>query len=196
MFFVGSVGFLVCHFQAVDSIFSLWSRIGGVVKGTPSGLGGWIPTFVTVVGVATALSTSGSFFHAIGVGASISVDNVKRVVVKSVISIPNVVGIDVQTCDETAGIRCRTGDISETGEISVKGICVLRVVCLVSHDVVWSSSDLVNHISVNSWPALSTSLDEEVLVFLHVTCLGLLATTLEGDEVTELPSLLDEAGTG
>ena len=67
---------------------------------------------------------------------------------------------------------------------------------LVSHDVVWSSSDLVNHISVNSWPALSTSLDEEVLVFLHVACLGLLATTLEGDEVTELPSLLDEAGTG
>jgi len=153
------------------------------VKGTPSGLGGWIPTFVTVVGIATALSTSGSFFHAIGVSASSSVDNVKRVVVKraSKTVVPNVVGIDVQTCDETAGIFSRTGDISETGEIRVKGICVLRVVCLVSHDVVWSSSDLVNHISVSSWPALSTSLDEEVLVFLHVACLGLLATTLEGD---------------
>ena len=46
------------------------------------------------------------------------------------------------------------------------------------------------------WPALSAGLDEEVLVLLHVARLCLLAAALERDDVAELLSLLDEAGSG
>ena len=72
----------------------------------------------------------------------------------------------------------------------------LLLLYLVSHDVVWSSSDLIEHIGVAFWPALSAGLDEEVLVLLHVARLRLLAAALERDDVAELLSLLDEAGSG
>ena len=43
---------------------------------------------------------------------------------------------------------------------------------------------------------MSAGLDEEVLVLLHVARLRLLAAALERDDVAELLSLLDEAGSG
>lgn len=167
-----------------------------MVDGTPAELGGGRPTGVTVVGVATALSTSGSFFHAISVRSSNCVDFVERVVDQCGGVVEDVVGIDVQTCNETAFIGSWISLWHEVGVSGVEGVGVLEVVLLVSHDVVWSSSDLVEHIGVAFWPALSAGLDEEVLVLLHVARLRLLAAALERDDVAELPSLLDETGSG
>jgi len=166
------------------------------VNGTPAELGGGRPTGVTVVVVATALSTSGSFFHAISVSSSNSVDFVERVVYQCGGVVEDVVGIDVQTCNETAFIGSWISLWIEVGVSGVEGVDVLGVVLLVSHDVVWSSSDLIEHIGVAFWPALSAGLDEEVLVLLHVARLRLLAAALERDDVAELLSLLDEAGSG
>jgi len=165
-----------------------------VVNGTPAELGGGRPTGVTVVVVAAALSTSGSFFHAISVSSSNSVDFVERVVYQCGGVVEDVVGIDVQTCNETAFIGSWISLWIEVGVSGVEGVDVLGVVLLVSHDVVWSSSDLVEHIGVVFWPALSAGLDEEVLVLLHVARLRLLAAALERDDVAELLSLLDETG--
>jgi len=165
------------------------------VNGTPAELGGGRPTGVTVVEVvAAALSTSGSFFHAISVSSSNSVDFVERVVYQCGGVVEDVVGIDVQTCNETAFIGSWISLWIEVGVSGVEGVDVLGVVLLVSHDVVWSSSDLIEHIGVAFWPALSAGLDEEVLVLLHVARLRLLAAALERDDVAELPSLLDETG--
>jgi len=164
------------------------------VNGTPAFLGGGRPSVVTVVGVAAALSTSGSFFHAIFVLSNNSVDDVERVVVKYATGVKNVVGIDVQTFSETECIGSGRSGVTEVGEAVVEGIRVLHVVLLVSLDVVWSSSDLVEHFVVEFWPALSAGLDEKVLVLLHVASLRLLAAALERDDVAELPSLLDETG--
>lgn len=165
-----------------------------MVNGTPCGLGFGRPTVVTVVGVAAALSTSGSFFHAIFVLSNNSVDDVERVVVKVATGVKDVVGIDVQTFSETECIYSGSSGVTEVGETVIEAVSVLGVVLLVSLDVVWSSSDLVDHVSVEFWPALSAGLDEEVLVLLHVACLRLLAAALERDDVAELLSLLDEAG--
>merc|ERR1719223_386264 len=167
-------------------------RSSGGVNGTPAFLGGGRPSVVTVVGVAAALSTSGSFFHAIFVLSNNSVDDVERVVFKCATGVKNVVGIDVQTFSETECIGSGRSGVTEVGEAVVEGICVLHVVLLVSLDVVWSSSDLIEHLGVAFWPALSAGLDEEVLVLLHVARLCLLAAALERDDVAELLSLLDE----
>jgi hypothetical protein len=142
-----------------------------------------------------------------------SVDDVERVVVKVATVVKDVVGIDVKTCNETAIIGSRVSIVCEVGESGIEGVAVLGLVLLegksyycitnfycisnlVSLDVVWSSSDLVDHVGVEFWPALSAGLDEEVLVLLHVARLRLFAAAFERGDVAELLSLLDEAGSG